>query len=107
MEEGGGVGGENNVINVQKQICKRGATAKNKQRGITFGGRETNGGNERCKTVKPCTGCLFKPIKRFLQATNMSRVGGIKKARGLLTVDGLLKMTVKKSILDVQLMYGP
>jgi hypothetical protein len=37
----------------------------------------------------------------------MSGMGRFKKARRLLTVDGLLKMTVKKSILDVHLMNGP
>jgi hypothetical protein len=37
----------------------------------------------------------------------MSGMGRVKKARRLLTVDGLLKMTVKESILDVQLMNRP
>jgi hypothetical protein len=80
---------------------------ENKERRITFGGRKTEGGNKQGEAVKPCTRCLFKPIERFLQTANMSRMGGVKKARRLLTVDGLLKMTMKEGILDVQLMNGP
>jgi hypothetical protein len=37
----------------------------------------------------------------------MSGMGRVKKARRLLIVDGLLKVTVKESILDIQLMNGP
>jgi hypothetical protein len=106
-EQCGGVGGENDVIHVKQQICNGGALVENKERGITFGGRKTEGGNKRGEAVKPCTRCLFKPIERFLQTANMRRVGGVKKARRLLTVDGLLKMTMKEGILDVQLMNGP
>jgi hypothetical protein len=38
---------------------------------------------------------------------NMGRMGGVKKARGLLTKDGLIEMTVKKGILDIELMDRP
>jgi hypothetical protein len=57
--------------------------------------------------MKPCPGCLFEAIERLTQMANMRRMGGVKKAIGLLTKDGLIKMTVKEGILDIKLMYRP
>jgi hypothetical protein len=57
--------------------------------------------------VKPCPGCLFEAIKRLSQVANMGRMGRVNEARGLVTVNGLIKMIVKESILDIQLMDRP
>jgi hypothetical protein len=53
--------------------------------------------------MKLCTRHLFKPIKRFIQATTMRWMRGVKEAIGLLTVDSLLEMTMEEGIFDIQL----
>jgi hypothetical protein len=103
IEEGGGVGGEKDVINVQQQVCNGCTTMKDEERRITLRCRKTNRGNEGGEAMKLCTRHLFKPIKRFIQATTMRWMRGVKEAIGLLTVDGLLEMTMEEGIFDIQL----
>jgi hypothetical protein len=38
---------------------------------------------------------------------NMRGTRGVNKARGLLTVDSLIEMTVQEGIFDIQLVNGP
>jgi len=76
-------------------------------------GRVRNQGNKSnlfdvCgKPLIPSTRSLLQAIKRLLQKANMIMKGWINKTWRLLAVDCLIKMTMKKSILDIQLMNRP
>jgi hypothetical protein len=107
VKEGGGVGGEDDVINVQQQKGNGRTMAENEKRGITLGGRKTKSSDEGGEAMKPGARCLFKTIKRLVQAANMRGMSGVNKAGGLLTIDGLMKMPMEECVLDVELMNGP
>jgi len=55
----------------------------------------------------PSTRSLLQTIKRLLEKADIIRICWINKTRRLLTIDCLIKMTMKKSILDLQLMNRP
>jgi hypothetical protein len=59
------------------------------------------------ETLVPGPRSLFQTIERALQKTNIIRVSGVDEAWRLLGVHSLLQMTMKKSILHVQLVNQP
>ena len=73
----------------------------NEERGVTFRGNEPDGRDERGKTSKPCTRSLLKAVKGFLEAADVRRCNGVFEPEGLLAVDGLSKMAMKESVLDI------
>jgi hypothetical protein len=107
MEEVGGVGGENNIIDIQKEICGGGPLFEDEEGGVTLRYWKTNGSNELCEPMKPSVRCLFEAIKGSMQSTHMRGASGINKTRGLLTIHCFLNMSMKKGILDIHLMNGP
>jgi hypothetical protein len=71
VEESGGVGGEDDIIYIQEQICSGGAILKNEQRGVTLGSAKTNGGYEGGEAMKPCPWRLFEALKGLVEVTHM------------------------------------
>jgi len=49
----------------------------------------------------------LSPYKDFCKKTDMIRCSGVDEAGRLLAVDRLVQMTMKKSVLHVQLVYRP
>jgi hypothetical protein len=78
-----------------------------KERGIRFGGKETNGAGMVGKPLKPSTGCLFKTIERLLKFANMGGKTRVNKTRGLLAIDIFGEITMEKSVFDIKLVDGP
>lgn len=59
------------------------------------------------KSVIPSPMSMFETIKSFVKTTNMTRKGGMNVPMRLLHVDLLIKIIVKKSIFDIQLVNEP
>jgi predicted hydrolase (HD superfamily) len=55
----------------------------------------------------PCPWGLFKSVKGLVEAADIIQMRGINETSGLRTVDHLSESSVKKSIVDVELMHGP
>jgi len=55
----------------------------------------------------PGTGSLLQTIKRLLEKADIIRICWINKTRRLLTVNCLIKKTMKKSILHIKLVNRP
>ena len=72
-----------------------------KERAVRKRGNKAYGLNKGRKALKPCTWSLFETIERFLKKTNMVGIGRVFKTKRLLTIDGLLKRTMKKGIFYV------
>jgi hypothetical protein len=61
----------------------------------------------RSKPMMPGTGSLLQAIQRLVEATYKIRMRRVHKSSGLNAINRLRESTVKTSILDVKLMYGP
>ena len=51
--------------------------------------------------MNPSSWGLLKAVKRFLEEANVRRCNRVFEPEGLLAVDGLSKMTMKESVLDI------
>ena len=66
-----------------------------------------NGGYLVSKTLVADTRHLLQPIERFSQAAHIIRVMRIPETQWLMHVDSLMKITMQKGILNIELMNGP
>jgi hypothetical protein len=106
-EKSGGGSCENNVIYVEKEVGSVRAVVVCKERGIRFGGKETNGAGMVGKPLKPSTGCLFNTIERLLKFANMGGKTRVNKTRGFLAIDIFGEVTMEKGVFDIKLVDGP
>jgi hypothetical protein len=63
--------------------------------------------DNRYQASMPSMRSLFKPIKRFLKATQMLGTRLINKSRRLTHINFFLQNTMKKSIMNIQLTKRP
>jgi hypothetical protein len=101
------VGGGDDVIYTEEKVGNLGPSVKNKQRIVTFGGYKTKSVNIGCEMNKPSAGSLFETIEEFVGTSHMCRIGGVNKTRGLLAVNCISVLAMKKRILDIHLMNVP
>src|SRR6266498_1625829 len=59
------------------------------------------------KPIKPCSWRLLQAIQRFLESTYLSTCFLIYKSRRNFHINFFLQFTMKKNILDIQLMKRP
>jgi hypothetical protein len=59
------------------------------------------------EALVPCTRGLLEAVERLVEPTNMLGMIGVDEARWLLAVDHLIKIAMKKGVLDVELMNRP
>jgi hypothetical protein len=100
-------GCEDNVINIEEQVCNVSSMVIDKQRCIRLGLHKPQCQQKSSKSMVPRPGCLFEAVKRPVELTDHVRTGRINEPHRLTAVHCLSEKTVQKSILDVQLMDGP
>ena len=92
---------KDDVVDVQKQVGDTGPVFVDKEGGVGSRGDEAELANVCRKTLVPGSGSLLQAVEGALQQTHMVRKNRVDEAWGLLAVDGLLQMSMEKSILDV------
>jgi hypothetical protein len=107
LKKGEAGGSENNVVDVQQEVSHILSSAKNKQGDITHRSNKPQAMSIVRETLVPGSRSLLEAVQGLVKPTNMSRMHGVDKARRLLTIDLLVKIPMKKCILDVQLMNRP
>jgi len=90
-------------VDVEEQVRRGTPLLKHKEGGVGCRGREAKLSKIGGEPLVPCARRLLETIERSLQETHMVRVSRVNKAWRLLTVDGLLQVSMKKSVLHVQL----
>ena len=94
-------------VDVEEQVRRGTPLLKHKEGGVGCRGREAKLSKIGGEPLVPCARSLLETIERSLQETHMVRMSRVNKAWRLLTVDGLLQVSVKKSVLHVQLVDRP
>jgi hypothetical protein len=100
-------GGEDNIINIEQQVRSVSSMVIDKQRCIRLGLHKPQCQQKSSKPMVPRPGCLLEAVKRPVEPADHVRTGRINEPHRLTAVHCLSEKTVQKSILDVQLMYGP
>jgi hypothetical protein len=77
------------------------------QRCIRLGLHKPQCQQKSSKPMVPRPGGLFEAVERPVEPADHVRTGRVNKPRRLTAVNCLSEKTVKKGILDVQLMDGP
>jgi len=99
--------GEQDVIDIDKQISCLTSVSEDEERCVGAGGDEANASEVATKTLKPRPGRLFKSIEGLDKTTDMVRVSLIDEACRLMAEHLFGKVAVQERILDVELMYRP
>ena len=89
------------VIDVQKQVGDTGPIFVDKEGGVGSRGDEAELANVCRKSLVPGSGSLLQAVEGALQRTHMIKKNRIDEAWEMLAVDGLLQMSMEKSVLDV------
>jgi len=104
-----GGGDEDDVINIKKDVSHIRATLVDEEWVVWSAMLKFNGGDKVSKALVPGTRCLLKTIKWFSQAAHIIWVMRITKTQWLwlMHVNCLMKVTMHKCILNIQLMNRP
>jgi hypothetical protein len=81
--------------------------AIDEERDILLGGDEAKPVGEVGKSLVPGPWSLFEAVEGLVQTTHIVQTPGVNEARRLLTIDLLVKVAMKKGILDVELVNRP
>jgi len=100
-------GSKDDVVDIQEQICSVAALMIHEEGDIRRCRRKPKLTHVSGKTLEPRPRRLLQAVERALKKADMIRSSRINKTRRLLTVNSLLKMSMKKSILHVQLSNRP
>ena len=92
----GGRADDENVIDVNENVER--ASGSIEERGISFGSLKAEGKELPGEFLIPFPRGLFEAIEGLAKKTNMMRVLRMVKARGLIHVDELMKITVEKGV---------
>lgn len=77
-------------------------SGESKEGGVGFGLNKAEREEKmRSKPAEPSTRCLLKAIQRFVEATDVLRLGEISEAVGLLVVHCLGESAMEEDIVDV------
>ena len=93
---------KDDVVDVEEQVGDTGPIFVDKEGGgVGSRGDEAELANVCRKTLVLGSGSLLQDVEGALQQTHMVRKNRVDEAWGLLAVDGLLQMSMEKSVLDV------
>ena len=98
---------QDDVVDVEEQICSVRALAENEQRGIGACGAEAELVKKRRDALVPGARCLLQPVEGTGKQAHVVGVLVIDKAGGLLAVHLLRKVAMEKGVGDIHLMYRP
>jgi hypothetical protein len=98
---------EDDVIDVEEQVCNVGATAIGEQRGVRLGFHKAKGHQVGGKVVVPSSRHLLQTVEGLVEPTHQVGVGRVDESCGLGTVDRLRESVVKESVFDIELVHGP
>jgi hypothetical protein len=90
--------GEDDVVDVEQQVGDLGTLLVNKEGGVRSGGDEAELTKKLGEPLVPRTGSLLEPVQGLLKQADVVRSSRVDKTRRPLAVDGLLEVTMKKSI---------
>lgn len=107
LKQTGAGGNENNIIDVQKKICKFCTAMKNEEGHVGDGSHKSDGANIRGKSLVPSMRCMFKAIQGFVETTNVVRESKVDKTERVLTVHRFIKSAMEKGVLDIELVNQP
>jgi hypothetical protein len=79
----------------------------NKKGGVGSGGDKTELAKERGESLVPRPGSLLEPVQGLLEQADVVGSGRVDETRRLLAVDSLLKVTMKESVLHIELVKRP
>jgi hypothetical protein len=102
-----GGGGDDDVVHIKKYVGELLTMAIYEERDIRLGGDEAKPVGVVSETLVPGPWSLLEAVEGLVQTTYVVRTPGVNKARRLLTVDLLVKVAMKKGILDVELVNRP
>ena len=94
---------ENDVVNVEEQVCDAISVFVDKQRCVGLGRGEAHAVDVRGEAWVPGPGCQLEPVQGLSQEINIVRFGSVDEA-GWLT---LLEVAVEEGVLHVQLTDEP
>ena len=92
---------KDDVVDVEEQVGDTNPVFVDKEGGVGSRGDKTELANVCRKTLVPGSGSLLQAVEGALQQTHMVKKNRVEEAWGLLAVDGLLQMSMEKSVLDV------
>ena len=98
---------EDDVVDVQQQVGTGAALSVDEEGGVGGRSDEAEISNVRGEALVPRPRGLLEAVKGALKKTDGVGTRQVDEAGGLLTVDRLVQVTVKKGILHVQLVDGP
>ena len=99
--------GEDNIVHIEKQISQVVAPSKDKQGDVALRGDEAETVRVVSTALVPSPRSLLEAIEGLVEPTDMLRMIRVDEARWLLAVDHLVKITMEKGVLDVELVYRP
>jgi hypothetical protein len=98
---------EDDVVDVEQQVGTGAALSVDKEGGVSGRSDEAELSNVRGEALVPRPRGLLEAVEGALKKTNGIGARRVDEAGGLLTIDGLVQVTVKKGILHVQLVDRP
>jgi hypothetical protein len=99
--------GEDDVVDVEQQVGDLTPLLVNKEGGVGSGGDKTELAKERGESLVPRPGSLLEPVQGPLEQADVVGSGRVDETRRLLAVDSLLKVTMKESVLHIELVKRP
>lgn len=107
MQERGGRGSKNNVVDIKQKIYHIAVTSIDEERRGRLGLNETNGLQEGSKAIVPSPWRLLETIEGLVEAADGVGVGSVDETRWLDAVNCLGQGTMQEGILHIKLMNGP
>jgi hypothetical protein len=100
-------GGRNHVVDVEKKVGGVKAVVEDEQRRVHLGLNEAERHDVLGEMLEPHTWCLAKSVERPREQTHSIWLRGVGETGGLLTVDLLMEIAMKKCIGDIELVSRP
>ncbi|XP_045088239.1 uncharacterized protein [Aegilops tauschii subsp. strangulata] len=108
LKKGCGGGRYDDVVDIEQQVSSRVAMVIDEQRGIRASDTKAQCLKRTGDTLVSGARCLLEAVERRRQQAHMARMRGVDETSGLLTVNLLRKVTMKKGVgNDVHLMNWP
>jgi hypothetical protein len=100
-------GSQHDVVDVQQQVGDTVSIFVDKERRVRCRGEKVKVAEVGGEALVPSARCLLQAIEGLAKKAHVIRSRGIDETCRLLTVNCLIKSTMKKSVLDVELMNRP
>ena len=96
-------GREDDVVDVEEQVCCAEGAVKGEERHIRLGACEAKVGDEGGEAMVPRARGLLQAVESTIEAAHMIRVGGINEPSGLVAEHHLGELAMEEGIRDVEL----